>query len=82
MQVSKNDFAHLLGETRESLYYVLSGKHELSGKWVIAIFFAIDYICFKKYEEGKSDTKAHETVRNLAEPMAHYATHIDEIYED
>ena len=82
MQVSKTDFAHLLGETRESLWHVLSGRYKLSGKWVIAVFFAIDYICSKKYEEGKSNTKEYETALNLIEPMAYYARHIEEIYED
>lgn len=78
MKVSKTDFAHLLGISRNSLYNVLNNKNALDGKWILAIFFVMDYIM----NEKRNDSYAYRIALDLMSPMAHYATHIEEIYED
>lgn len=82
LDVSQKDFVALLGTSRQVYYNVLHKKDSMNGRWVLSIFYALDYICSSKKESGDYDTNAYEYVLWLIKPMARYGIHIDEIYED
>lgn len=82
IDVRVTDFAKMLGTSRQSLYTILKHEDAINGRWVLSIFYLLDYIYVDYLMKGKLGSREYEEALKLMTPMAYYRTHITEIYDD